>query len=565
MMASAFAKSSLSHPWFLPHFREALRYPWSTSCEGLPPRHIFYDAEFYPYHTSSTTAPVFALVGNREIVISRPSTIKGEGLLHINVFRDLEPVPQEWTVHLSSILNSCTWNYVEQSKPLISVAGPSGLIKVLNALTGELVTTLVGHGAEINDLATHPLYPWILASASGDHSIRIWDLRRKIEHGENACLIICGHGHGHKEPVLTCAWHSSGIYLISGGQDHMVCIWTIPDLAPSSSFFDGGEKPNEVARSSAETKVIHYPHFATSAVHSNYVDCVCFYGDLILSKAAEENKIVLWMITGFNSKASRPSPDSAPGTGKFQDTRSGFLLQRSCSEKLDRAGSDRPSQQPNVPLFSRLLDFQVPFSELFYMRFSLLMPSQAHPHLHPVLAIGNTKTKLFFWDLLGFEAGHDGGMTVCNDDDKFKRPDSKSKKKGGESFSRRALDGFPASDLRSESPCASSSRRSSSVLTTTNTSSPAIFPLQELETSTTGMSPALFDTPAEAATMLPRLRKYRISDPFTPVPAHYSHTPNVNYHLLARQAAWSPCGRWCVIAGESGSKDAMAVIYDRWV
>lgn len=563
-MASS-AKSSSSHAWIQPHFRETLRYPWSSSCEGLPPRHIFYDVKFYPYHTSRTTAPVFALVGNREVVLCRPSTTKGQGLHLLKGFRDLETAPSDWSLHSSSILNSCAWNYVEQPQPLLSVAGPSGLIKVLNAVTGELVTTLIGHGAEVNDLATHPLYPWILASASGDHSVRIWDLRRKIELGDNACLIICGHGHGHKEPVLTCAWHSLGRYLISGGQDHMVCIWTIPDLAPDGAFFGQCEELDFVERSSSETKVIHYPHFATSEVHSNYVDCACFYGDLIISKAAEENKIVLWMVTGFNPNASPPSPDSAPGTGTFQDTRSGFILSEAYGEVLNKEDSQEPSHSPKIPLLSRLLEFHVPFSELFYMRFSLLMPSRAHPDLHPMLAIGNTKTKMFFWDLKALEVGHDGGTTSSNNEEKFKRPDSKSKRKVGEILNRRPLDGYSGSDLRSESPLASSSRRSSSVVTTTNTSSPALLSLQEPEVSTTRTSPALIDNPPEAPHMLPRVNKYRISDPFTPIPAHYIHTPNVNYHLLARQAAWSPCGRWCVVAGESGSKDAMAAIYDRWV
>ena len=563
-MASTPAKTALSHPWLLPHFRETLRYTWSTSCEGLPPRHIFYDVEFYPYHTPSVAAPVFALVGNREIVICRPSVVRDEGLVRINVFRDLETVPEDWTIHSSSILNSCAWNRIEPSQPLISVAGPSGLIKVLNGLTGDLFTTLVGHGAEINDLATHPLYPWILASASGDHSIRIWDLRQKNEVGKPACLIICGHGHGHKEPVLTCAWHGSGAYLVSGGQDHMVCIWTIPNLAPDGSFFDTHQQLPNASRSASETKVIHYPHFATSAVHSNYVDCVSFYGDLILSKAAEENKIVLWMVTGFNSKASPPSPDSAPGTSTFQDSRSGFLSKAMHAEEARKIEHHENSQQPRIPFFTRLLEFQVPFAELFYMRFSLLVPSPTHPHLHPVLAIGNTKTKVFF-DLTGLETGQDGGMTSSNDDDKFKRPDSKSKKRSAESVSRRAVENYSALDLRSESPIASSSHRSSSVMTTTNASSPTIFPLQEPEISTTRTSPALFDATIEAPGILPRLNKYRVNDPSTPLPAHFSHTPNVNYHLLARQAAWSPCGRWCVIAGESGSKDAMAAIYERWV
>lgn len=555
-MTSAPGKSPLTHPWALPHFREYFRLPWSSLSEGLPPRHIFYDVKFYPYHTSLESAPVFALVGNREVVICRPSTTKGESLTYVNVFRDLEAVSEDWNMSSSSILNSCAWNYVDRRTPLISVAGPSGQVKVLNALTGELVTILIGHGAEINDLATHPLYPWILASASGDHSIRIWDLRRSMESGDNACLIICGHGQAHKEPVLTCAWHSLGRYLISGGQDHMVCIWTIPDLDADGSYFNRVDEPSVISRSANETKVIHYPHFATSAIHSNYVDCVCFYGDLILSKAADENKIVLWMVTGFNSKAPPPSSDSAPGIGAFQDTRSGFL---------EKGVRREESLQPKIPVIARLLEFQVPSSDLFYMRFSLLMPSCAYPRLHPVLAIGNTKTKVFFWDFTSLEVGYNDGMHSSNDDDLFKRPDNKGKKRAGDSLSRKAIETYSASSFRSESPLAPSSRRSSSVMTATNSSSPAVFAPQEPEISTTRTSPALFDTTSELTNTPSRPNKLKISDPFTPIPAHYSHTPNVQYHLLARQVAWSNCGRWCVVAGESGSKDAMAVVYERWV
>jgi polycomb protein EED len=562
-MASPSARSSQTHPWILPHFREILRYPWSTDCKGLPSRNIFYDTKFYPYHTSSNLPPVFALVGNREIVICRPSISRNETSRRISVFRDLEIPSEAWSIPSAAILNSCAWNYVNQSEPLISVAGPSGLIKVLNALTGELVTTLVGHGGEINDLATHTRFPWILASASGDHSIRIWDLRRRIEQGENACLIICGHGHGHKEPVLTCAWHGSGAYLISGGQDHIISIWTIPDLAPDGACFDPRLKASSTVRSSEETTVIHYPHFTTSAVHSNYVDCVAFYGDLILSKAAEEEKIVLWMVTGFNSRGPRPSPDSAPSTGIFEDTRSGFLPKKQYDDGSSIRKDTKSEGLSQISLFTRLLEFSVPSTNVFYMRFSILIPSPAHPDLHPVLAIGNMKTKVFFWDLARLELGHDGGMSSANDDEGFKRPGTKSKKKADIRGSK-PLDNNALAALRSVSPFASSPGRSSSIVTTTNASSPAPFPIREPEISTTGTSPALFDVAPEPPIAEPRMSRYRIGDPFTPVQAHYSNTPNIQYHLLARQTAWSPCGRWCVIAGESGP-DALAAIYERWV
>jgi polycomb protein EED len=355
-----------------------------------------------------------------------------------------------------------------------------------------------------------------------------------MEQGENACLVICGHGHGHKEAVLTCAWHGSGLYLITGGQDHVVCLWTMPDLSPHGPFFERAAAVN--SRSSSETKVIHYPHFTSSSIHCNYVDCVAFYGDLILSKAAEENKIVLWMVTGFNSRAPPPSLDSAPSTRTFQDTRSGFYRQDARSMKTSTLESESNSSSPDkIPLFTRLLEFLVPFSELFYMRFSLLLPSPSYPHLHPVLAIGNTRTKVFFWDLMGLEIGHDNSLTMTSSLSEGRNPQLK-----------------PADFKSKKTKGVKSSLSSSSTPATSTNTTP--FPHNP--------SVALaLDIPDPSF----RLAKYCINDPFTPLPAHHRHTPNVNYHLLARQAAWSPCGRWCVVAGESGSKDAMAAVYDRWV
>lgn len=55
---------------------------------------------------------------------------------------------------------------------------------------------------EIEDLAVSPVSPSILASASMDHSLRLWNLdpARKT----HPCMLICA-GEGHKEGVLTIA------------------------------------------------------------------------------------------------------------------------------------------------------------------------------------------------------------------------------------------------------------------------------------------------------------------------------------------------------------------------
>jgi polycomb protein EED len=40
--------------------------------------------------------------------------------------------------------------------------------------------------------------------------------------------------------------------------------------------------------------IVHYPIFSTAQLHNNFVDCVRWYGDLLMSRCAADAKIVLW-------------------------------------------------------------------------------------------------------------------------------------------------------------------------------------------------------------------------------------------------------------------------------
>lgn len=40
--------------------------------------------------------------------------------------------------------------------------------------------------------------------------------------------------------------------------------------------------------------IVHYPIFSTAQLHNNFVDCVRWYGDLLMSRCATDTKIVLW-------------------------------------------------------------------------------------------------------------------------------------------------------------------------------------------------------------------------------------------------------------------------------
>ena len=507
----------------LPHLRSYLKFPGRKTKKS-----VFFDAKFYPYARSQQ---VFAAVGGSEILICRVSAEKASPLEILLTIRDFEDVPIP--NFNEPLLNSCTWSDID-NVPLLAVGGWAGKVKVYNTINAKLEQTLIGHGSEVNDLCTHPIYPYIIASGSADHSIRIWSLLP--EHRKNPCLLILGHGQAHKEGILTCAFHQTGRYLISGGLDHMICVWTLPNLSL------------EETASWDETKVIHFPHFITQAVHGNFVDCVLFHGDLILSKAAEEDKIVLWMITGFSSALSPPTPETAPVTNVFRDTRSGFLA----NVQHDPYAADQEVQP-----FQRLLSLSAPDSISFYMRFSILRPTPEYPNLHPMVAFMNTKTKLMVWDLKRLRLGHDGELsTVEGIVDGIGK--GKGRKRTSLLYHRTLAEngGLGLSPSRS-SRQASTEERSSSLVTESNTS----FSLPSEVVSTTATSINGVGPPPPP--LLLNDRVYDISDPFTDLKAHQIITiPKYPKHVTARQATWSTDGKWLVVVGESGD-DGIIALYSR--
>ena len=55
------------------------------------------------------------------------------------------------------------------------------------------------------------------------------------------------------------AFHPTGRYLLTGGFDNTINCWVIPDLPTADAGSD-------------HVVTIHYPHFSTMAVHTDFVD-----------------------------------------------------------------------------------------------------------------------------------------------------------------------------------------------------------------------------------------------------------------------------------------------------
>jgi len=144
----------------------------------------------------------------------------------------------------------------------------------------------------------HPLRPSWLLSASRDHSLRLWHVGSGV-----LALIMAGEG-GHRAEVISCDWHlSQRCTAVSGGMDGCVKVWAPDDglfarLAPALLPPPAGPGAPQPPR--PRPLRLQAPRFSTQRVHQNFVDCVRFVGDAVLSKSVD-SRILLWL------------PESDPG------------------------------------------------------------------------------------------------------------------------------------------------------------------------------------------------------------------------------------------------------------
>ncbi|KAF4952384.1 hypothetical protein FGADI_6816 [Fusarium gaditjirri] len=368
------------------------------------------------------------------------------------------------------------------------------------------VLSVIRDDDDVNDLATSPADPSIIASASGDTSIRVWSL--DPVHANRPCLAILA-GEGHSWDLLSLAFHDTGRYILSAGHDQIINLWTLPDL------------PTEAITTPVR---VHYPHFSTSAVHSGIIDCVAFYGDYILSRACHDNVISLWRIEGFSS-ANPPPPQSMAPTAQTT-----VPTNYDEASRLTRSAFV-PTMSPQCPSqYTMLLQFHTPnCGPQFFMRFKLhFVPDQ-----HPVLAFCNAGGNVFFWDFERLVAYREF-MEVLKDPNR-----DRSKPVPHPSWMRLVKGRPPKTD--------SNKGRNGGA----DKDIPSAFRADAIR-----LSEEIGDYNAE--TLETWASRYSQEDPHEPLKAHKTESSSANF--VGRQAAWSPGGEWCVVVGSSNQ----ALILQRW-
>lgn len=243
-----------------------------------------YNVQIYRPYEIDQSKIIFATVGSNRCSIYEYISLTGSVKL-IDAFMDADS---------AEVFYTSAWTTDQYTKdPLISIAGVKGIIRTIAPFRSTYKKALIGHGGPINDLKYHPNKVSILLSSSKDYTLRLWNVNTNI------CIAIIGGIEGHRDEVLSGDFNLSGTLLMSSSIDHSLKLWNIntPKIIKAIEESEISLKTTK----SFPTVLINFPEFSTRDIHTNYIDYIRWFGDLILSKSCE-NCIICWKPGLFDEK-----------------------------------------------------------------------------------------------------------------------------------------------------------------------------------------------------------------------------------------------------------------------
>ncbi|XP_061756685.1 DNA excision repair protein ERCC-8 [Nerophis ophidion] len=248
-----------------------------------------------------------------------------------------------YTHHLSPIA---------KKHSLIAVGSQNPKIQLCDLKSGSKIHVLQGHRAEVLSVRWSPRYEHILASASADSKVKLWDVRQASgslltldqHNGDKSKAASEAVNTAHNGRVNGLCFTSDGLYLLTSGTDDRMRLWN--SATGENTLVNYGKVSNQSRKrrqltvsqgcspefafvpcgTSVAVYALHTGELVTTLRgHYNQVDCCEFHPHYQeLYSAGKDGNILAWVPAPGAQDVEESSSEHAPGRSSvnpaFQDT-----------------------------------------------------------------------------------------------------------------------------------------------------------------------------------------------------------------------------------------------------
>jgi len=180
--------------------------------------------------------------------------------------------------------------------------------------------TLRGHGDWVTQIATNPLYPDMIVSASRDKSLIIWELTHDEENYGTAKRSLHGHNHFVSDVVMS----SDGQFALSGSWDSTLRLWDLNTGVTSRRFVSHTKDVLSVAFSADNRQIVSGSRDRTIKLwntlgvckytindecHTDWVSCVRFSPNTsnpIIVSCGWDKTVKVWSLINCKLRNNHP-------------------------------------------------------------------------------------------------------------------------------------------------------------------------------------------------------------------------------------------------------------------
>jgi len=150
-----------------------------------------------------------------------------------------------FTFKLDGPIFNHAFSPIAQSHSLIATGSTSSYVILCDLRSGSQSHILIGHKNPVVGLDWSPSNSYLLASGSGDHSIRLWDIRKPKSCLASLCQFNSGkidNVTAHNGTINGLKFLSNGSHLLSNGGDSKIHLWNIGNGTNMNTMLDFGSQ-----------------------------------------------------------------------------------------------------------------------------------------------------------------------------------------------------------------------------------------------------------------------------------------------------------------------------------